>query len=324
VTVKCPADQVEFLGECKTISVTIAPANPAVAPNGQQQFTATVHNATDQAVTWSTSAGSITAGGRFTAPSQPGTVTITARAKVDTTKTGTTTVTVQPPGVNVFARSSQVSSVDAHAQTTGASNNCPFLPAVIDHDFLVRSNAGGPLGSWDSGDVGASASAGPLFCQGSNASASASISTRTIQDVESAAGDLTASFSATDDHDVEMTYAGTAVNTRVFTSTISLLGVGFDVVQETVQLSCSTTLSGDPRDPQPQEAEDHLFRLRIDPAAGGPPLVVLDDTAAPTVVTLPPGRYSLSIENKTVRRRDNQALSLDLGFGSAGECHRVA
>ena len=95
VTVKCPAGQVEFDGECRTISVTIAPANPALAPGAQQQFTATVHNTTNQAVTWTSSGGSITATGRFTAPSQPGSVTITARSKEDTTKTGTTTVTVR-------------------------------------------------------------------------------------------------------------------------------------------------------------------------------------------------------------------------------------
>ena len=68
VTVKCPAGQVEFDGECRTISVTVAPANPSIAPGAQQQFTATVHNATNQAVTWTSSGGSINATGRFTAP----------------------------------------------------------------------------------------------------------------------------------------------------------------------------------------------------------------------------------------------------------------
>ena len=114
------------------------------------------------------------------------------------------------------------------------------------------------------------------------------------------------------------------MNNQGVTSVLSLLAVSFDVVEETVQLSCSTTLSGDPRAPEPQEEEDQVFELQISPAAGGPPLVHLEDTAAATVVTLPPGRYGLSIEDKTVRRRGNQTLSLDLGFGSAGECHRVA
>ena len=91
VTVKCPAGQVEFDGECRTISVTIAPANPAIAPGDQQQFTATVHNATSQAVTWTSSGGSITAGGRFTAPQTPGAYSITARWREDATKSGTAT-----------------------------------------------------------------------------------------------------------------------------------------------------------------------------------------------------------------------------------------
>jgi hypothetical protein len=251
-------------------------------------------------------------------------VTITARSKQDTTKTGTTTVSVLEPGVNVIARSSQVSSIDANASATGASINCPFIPTVFDHDFLVRPGGSGPLGSWDSGDLDASATSGPLFCGDGNASTSASISTRTIQDVQSADGDFTASFSAIDAHSLELTHEGTAVNNQGLTSVISLLGVSFDVVQETVELSCSTTLSGDPRAPEPQEEEDQVFELQITPAAGGPSIALLEDTTAPTLVTLPPGRYGLSIENKTVRRRGNQTLSLDLSFGSAGGCHRVA
>jgi hypothetical protein len=95
------------------------------------------------------------------------------------------------------------------------------------------------------------------------------------------------------------------------------------VVGEPVELSCSTTLSGDPRDPQPQEVEDNVFELRISTAAGAE-VLLLEDTTAPTSVTLQPGSYGLSIENKTTRRRGNQTADLSFTFGADGECHRVA
>jgi hypothetical protein len=127
-----------------------------------------------------------------------------------------------------------------------------------------------------------------------------------VQDVESAAGDFTATYTATDEHALTMSHTGTLVDNEAFTSVLSLLGVRFDVVRDTVQLSCSTTLSGDPRAPQPQEVEDQVFSLRISKSATGEEVEELEDTTAPTTVTLPPGTYDFVVENKTARRRDNQ------------------
>jgi hypothetical protein len=323
VTVTCPAGQVEFLGECRTISVTVAPAAVTVAPGATQQLTATVNNTTNQGVTWSAGAGSITAGGFYTAPSQAGSYTITARSKADTTKTGTATVSVAPPGVFVKARSSQVLSVSTIAQTQSSNLSCPPGSRVVDNKLLARPS-GGPLGLWDSGTLSTSAVASPVFCGAGSGEASGAASTRTVQDVESVDGDFTASFSADDEHGLVLSHSGTAVNNQVTTQALTLLAVSFDVVSETVQLSCSATLSGDPRDPQPQEEEDQVFELRLAPATGGAPLVLLEDTTAPTIVTLAPGSYGLAIENKTARRRGNQTADLAFSFGAAGECHRVA
>ena len=324
VTITCPVGQVEFDGECRTISVTVAPPTASIAPGDQQQFTATVHNATSQAVTWTSSGGSITAGGRFTAPQTPGAYTITARWREDATKSGTAAVTVQPPGVTVKTRVSEVSAVDASAVATGHDLNCPHGDTHREHDFLVRPGSPNPLGVWDSGVVDAAATAPPMFCSGSNADAMAAVSTRTVQDVESAAGDFTATYTATDEHALTMSHTGTLVDNQAFTSVLSLLGVRFDVVRDTVQLSCSTTLSGDPRAPQPQEVEDQVFSLRISKSATGEEIEELEDTAAPTTVTLPPGTYDFVVENKTARRRGNQTADLSFSFGAAAECHRVA
>jgi hypothetical protein len=324
VTVKCPAGQVEFDGECRTISVTIAPANPALAPGAQQQFTATVHNTTNQAVTWTSSGGSITATGRFTAPSQPGSVTITARSKEDTTKTGATTVTVQAPGVTVTGRNSQVDFVTARAIATSSNINCPRGDTHVDNHLLSRPFSSGPLGLWDSGDIDSLAVAPPLGCQGSLADATAVASTRTIHDVQSVDGDLDVTYTATDLHSLIMSRSGTLIDNFAATAVLSLLAVRFDVVRDTVQLSCSTTLSGDPRDPLPEEAEDQVFVLQISTAATGTMVAELEGTTGPTIVTLPPGTYGLVVENKTARRRSNMSADLSFSFGAGAECHRVA
>lgn len=79
--------------------VTVSPATANVAGGAQQTFTASVAgtNSPSQTVNWSASAGTITAGGVFTAPaatSSAQTITITATSAQDNTKTGTATVTV--------------------------------------------------------------------------------------------------------------------------------------------------------------------------------------------------------------------------------------
>ena len=164
----------------------------------------------------------------------------------------------------------------------------------------------------------------PLGCQDSLADATAAASTRTIHDVQSADGDLVVTYTATDSHGLSMSRTGTLVDNFASTAVLSLLAVRFDVVQDTVQLSCSTTLSGDARDPLPEEAEDHVFELGISNALTGAALATLEDTTQATIVTLPPGTYGIVVENKTARRRSNLTADLELSFGAAAECHRVA
>jgi hypothetical protein len=94
------------------ISVTVSP-NPANnlfpnltgAPPQTQQFTATVHNSTNQNVTWAVTGGSangtIDATGLYTAPAalpNPNSpITVTATSMADTSKSGTATVNLQTP-----------------------------------------------------------------------------------------------------------------------------------------------------------------------------------------------------------------------------------
>jgi Bacterial Ig-like domain (group 2) len=285
VTVKCPAGQVEFEGECRTISVTIAPANPTVAPGAQQQFTATVHNTTNQAVTWTSNAGSINATARFTAPTQTGTVTITARSKEDTTKSGTTTVTVSRPGVNVLNRLSTVDFANTRASARTSNLNCPPGSTQFGHDSESRTDDD-PLGTWDSGVVGSSATAPLVACQSSSADASASVSTHTVHDVESDDGDFTVTFTASDQHSLALNRTGTLLDN--------------DITSVVYTTSSRTAL------------------------APGPPIALIEDTTPATTVTLPPGSYTFAITNETSRRRINVTDSASFSFGAAAECHTVS
>jgi mannose-6-phosphate isomerase-like protein (cupin superfamily) len=68
------------LGKATPITVTIAPASASLAPNGTQQFAATVAGTTNAAVDWSASCGTISSSGLYTAPlTGPCTVTATSR-----------------------------------------------------------------------------------------------------------------------------------------------------------------------------------------------------------------------------------------------------
>jgi hypothetical protein len=98
-----------------------------------------------------------------------------------------------------------------------------------------------------------------------------------------------------------------------------------DVVRATVELSCSTTRGGDPRDPLPAEAEENLLELRFEKAlVSGQPILLLEDTTPATTVTLPPGSYIFQVSNVTSRRRNNVTDSASFSFGAAAECHRLA
>lgn len=83
-------------------SVTITPASATVVTGSVTSFTAST------AVTWSASAGSITAAGVFTAPATAQTVTVTAASIADPTKTATATVTVQLPLLTITPPSATV------------------------------------------------------------------------------------------------------------------------------------------------------------------------------------------------------------------------
>lgn len=76
------------------VSVSLSPTSTTVQTGGQQQFAAYVSGASNTAVTWKATGGTITTLGLYTAPSTAGTYTVTAVSAADGTTSASATVGV--------------------------------------------------------------------------------------------------------------------------------------------------------------------------------------------------------------------------------------
>ncbi len=102
------------------VSVTISPTSATVGAGGTRQFTATVQNTSNTAVTWqvngvtggNATVGTISSAGLYTAPASPATVTVTAVSQADTTKSASAQVTITP-----------VIGIAFYVSTTGSDSN---------------------------------------------------------------------------------------------------------------------------------------------------------------------------------------------------------
>jgi hypothetical protein len=148
------------IGSVLPVSITLAPPSVTLYASQKQQFTATVSNTANTAVTWSLSpnVGTIS-GGLYTAPAvvaSAQTVVVTATSAADPTKTASATVTVAPlvsSGINL-------------AQGGVAAQSSTYMPASnaidgnTDGDFLhgsVTHTAGLVPYPWWEVDLGSSA-----------------------------------------------------------------------------------------------------------------------------------------------------------------------
>jgi hypothetical protein len=122
------------------ISVTVNPSSATISAGGTQQFTATVTNTTNTAVTWTISGagcsgpgnpcGTINAStGLYTAPAIPPTpnaITITATSQADPTRSGTASMTIQAVvtiTVSPSAATVQVSTTRQFTATVNGTTN---------------------------------------------------------------------------------------------------------------------------------------------------------------------------------------------------------
>ena len=86
-----------------TISVAISPTSVNIASSATQQFSSSVTGSTNTSVTWSSSAGTVSSSGFFTAPSVTSStnVTVTATSAADSTKKASAVVAIAPPTSNI-------------------------------------------------------------------------------------------------------------------------------------------------------------------------------------------------------------------------------
>lgn len=84
------------------VSVSVSPTTATTTPGGSVQFSASVSNTTDQSVTWSTTAGSVSGAGLLTAPTLSASVTVMATSVVRPDAAGTASVEVAIPQIAGF------------------------------------------------------------------------------------------------------------------------------------------------------------------------------------------------------------------------------
>jgi hypothetical protein len=127
-----PTKTASAVVDVRQISIAVAPATASVALGATRQFTATVTGWANAAVTWSASAGSITASGLFTAPANLGHVTVTATSVADPTRSASAAVTVTHPSLaeGPHALSLSIAAPGASVPVSGISLEL-VLPAGV-------------------------------------------------------------------------------------------------------------------------------------------------------------------------------------------------
>jgi len=118
------------------VAITIAPNAVTMQVGTTQQFTASVTGSPNTGVTWQAQSGTIDANGLYTAPATAGTDVVTATSVADTTKSVTTSITINLPftvGVTVDPATVTVARGQAQAFTasvTGSSNTAVTWSAL--------------------------------------------------------------------------------------------------------------------------------------------------------------------------------------------------
>ena len=107
-------------------AVSLACSAPIVGPDGTTQCNATVQGAEvyTSAVSWSASAGAINSNGLLTAPSSPGTITVTATSIEDPTKSASANVTVQTPPASAAVITSIAAGCHPSTVAPNATSQC--------------------------------------------------------------------------------------------------------------------------------------------------------------------------------------------------------
>jgi len=115
-------------GTVPQVAISVSPLSATLQLGATQQFTATVTGASNNAVTWTATGGTVSPTGLFTAGTLPGTFSVKATSVQDSSKSASATVTIQTAAqvaVNISPTSATVQANTTRqftATVTGASN----------------------------------------------------------------------------------------------------------------------------------------------------------------------------------------------------------
>jgi hypothetical protein len=121
------------------IAVALNPPSATLHIGNQLDFTARVTGTSNAAVTWTASAGSVAANGRYTTPAvlpTPNTVTLTARSAADPAVAASATITLLQPHPALTSVSPAAVPAGAFTLTLHGAKFAPGARAALDGRFL--------------------------------------------------------------------------------------------------------------------------------------------------------------------------------------------
>lgn len=127
------------------VQISVSPASVSLNGGDTAPFTASVTGATNTSVTWTISpqAGSITTGGRYTAPAVVGIaqkVTVTARSVADSTKFASASVDLLPTAPTTYTVSGNISGTSATVSLSGLSGATTATDSSGNYSFTGLQN----------------------------------------------------------------------------------------------------------------------------------------------------------------------------------------
>jgi hypothetical protein len=156
-------------------TVTVAPANTSTSPNGMVGLTATVGGLPSTEVTWSATGGSLAPSGntaQWTAPSTPGTYTVTATSVANSAFRGRSTITVSgTPPCTVGAIAQRFGGLwqltASNVVASSGDQNCSTVPEFVafQNGGTLTITGGGPGGSLGLSN-GLQGYSGEFWCNG--------------------------------------------------------------------------------------------------------------------------------------------------------------
>ena len=143
-----------FMTPAGPIGVSVTPVTATIMSGGTQQFSATVTNSSDPSVTWSSTAGTVSRSGLFTAPTvtTDQAVIVTAQSVADATKAASATVAVKavapvlavtPLNLAFSAQQGGSNPTAGNISVTNTGNGSLAFTATSDAAWLAVSPASG-------------------------------------------------------------------------------------------------------------------------------------------------------------------------------------